>query len=122
MLPLSPKTREERSVRKPKRSRAGALHPWPNLRASLPSSYPGVYPYDGHSPSHRLPSSTTLAHFWRASGASPLSPPSHEPQAFIKPSERSNSPTPPQYLPLQQMFETAFRSTPLFPTPTHTPT
>src|SRR6266436_1970101 len=121
MLPLSPKSREERSVWKPKRSRAGASHPRPNLRAPLPSSYPGLYPYDSHSPSHRVPSSTTQAHSWRASGASRLSTRSHEPQVFIKPSEQSNSPTPPQYLPPQQMFETDFRCNPFFPTPNQTP-
>src|SRR5258708_35978979 len=63
MLPLSPKSREERSVRKPKRSRAGASHPRPNLRAPHLSSCPALHPYESHSPSHRVPSSTTLAHF-----------------------------------------------------------
>ncbi len=121
MLALSPKSREEGSPRKPKRSRAGASHPRPNLRAPLPSSHPGVYPYDSHSPSDRVPSSTTQAHFWRASGASRLSPRSHEPQVFIKPSKRCNSPTPPQYLPLQQMFETDFGCNSFFRTPNQTP-
>src|SRR5713226_1106170 len=74
MLPLSLKSRaEEGSPRKQKRSRAGASHPRPNLRAPLLSSCPGLHPYDSHSLSHRVPSSTTQAHFWRASGASRLS-------------------------------------------------
>src|SRR5260370_22810443 len=104
-----------------KESWAGASHPRPNLRAPLPSSYPGLYPYDSHSPSHRAPSSTTPAHFWRASGASRLSARSYEPQVFIKPSKRCNSPTPPQYLPLLQMFETDSRCNPFFRTPNQTP-
>src|SRR5436305_11249296 len=106
MLPLSPKCREERSVRKPKRSRAGASHPRPNLRAPLLSSCLGLHPYNSHSPSHRVPSSTTQAHSWRASGASRLSARSHEPQVFIMLSEQSNLQTPPQYLPPQIMLET----------------
>src|SRR5229473_6345187 len=122
MLALSPKSRaEEGSTRKQKRSRAGTSHPRPNLRAPHLSSCPGLHPYDSHNPSHRAPSSTTQAHFWRASGASRLSARSHEPQVFIKPSKRCNSPTPPQYLPLQQMFETDFRCNPFFRTPNQTP-
>src|SRR6266436_1358236 len=93
MLPLSTNARDNRSLRKPKRSRAGASHPRPNLRAPLSSSYLGLYPYDSHSPSHRVPSSTTQAHFWRASGASRLSARSREPHVFIEPSKRCNSPT-----------------------------
>ncbi|SRR5712691_1538488 len=83
MLPLSLKSRaEEGSTRKQKRSRAAASHPRPNLRAPHLSSCPGLHPYDSHSPSHRPPSSTTQARFWRASGASRLSARSPGTQGF----------------------------------------
>jgi len=77
---------------KTKRSLADASHPRPNLRAPLPSSYLVLHPYGSHRPSHRVPTSTTQTPYWRASSASRLSARSHEPQVFIKPSKRWDSP------------------------------
>jgi hypothetical protein len=85
MLPLSPKSCHEGSLANPKRSRANASHPRPNLRAPLPSSHLVLYPYSSHSPSHRLPSSITQTPYWRASAASRLSARSPRTTSFHKP-------------------------------------
>src|SRR5216684_9089172 len=94
MLPLSPNSRpEDGSLPKPKRSRAGASHPRPNLRAPLLPSCPGLPPYDSPQPvpsSSFLDNPDALLDGLRCFTAFRPLPQEHH--VFINPTKKRNSP------------------------------